>query len=498
MVAGKSQRLYGAIEQFKLSGSLGGLLQELHLILGKDSCLSEGTEHCDKSESTQLHSIRVLNENGDVKEHKKYSFNSPSELIEEIAPSYFSIESKNKLVPSNKLHAAESDFKVLLSESKSFLSSHSKTSSPNLPSSTHRLLKSEIKKSKEAHSKSFNKIDSPTMLRQVNTTPGCKHLKSEDLFARVERSEPSNKAQESPRFSQAFEAEPNAASQLIEFDTLFSKEDTKHSRTAKADLLPSERTENILKEYLKRDSRKKKSSLILQISCASCLRYIKLKELLYTLEKVSGNGLVSKKDFAGVVQVLARTKGLDTRSCIQEEAINKVYDAVNGGDAKALSIKELAGALSPLCSGTINEKIKTALKCIGSKEGKTTFSTAFQFLQSLYKLLLQKSLSLVKNGGITPTEVSRITARQCFADHKTDTSMAISTDNFIQWFLSHVKTLVPQHEVAKSHPKKILKNKAESYSICSATGVYSRKNLLTDSKTPANKKEMQRGQNSWW
>jgi len=347
-----------------------------------------------KSSLTELSVSKISDEK--IKGNKDLDFNSPSEVIEEsrTATNYFLLKPAHNLSTSS--HKAEKDLKALLIDSKNFLSN------------PHR---NELMGIKTSHGKSL----SPNLLKEGNTTPS----------KGIEK--------ESPKFLSMFEIEEQTVD---------------HS---KDDSLPSARTEDILKDYLKKDTKQKKTcSLILKISYMSYLRYIRLKNLLYNLEKVSD--LITVKDFIRVIKSLAEDKGFKGNHYRKEEIISRVFDTINSHKAKALSIRELAGGLSILCSGTMHERIKVALVYIGAKRNLITIDIAFQFLLSLYKVILLESPSLVKNGNITPHELAKITASQCFAYYRK--SDRISIEEFVQWFPSHVKTLVPQCE-SKVHSKQI-------------------------------------------
>eukprot|EP00826_Nyctotherus_ovalis_P012534 TRINITY_DN13322_c0_g1_i6.p1 TRINITY_DN13322_c0_g1~~TRINITY_DN13322_c0_g1_i6.p1 ORF type:complete len:294 (+),score=34.13 TRINITY_DN13322_c0_g1_i6:73-954(+) len=133
--------------------------------------------------------------------------------------------------------------------------------------------------------------------------------------------------------------------------------------------------------------------------------------------------------------------------CIRDRG--RIYSVVG---PKNESLKELVGALSILCSGNIKEKTALSLSLISGRSNGLSLDNLVTYLVSAYKVLLEKSESTVKITNITPEELAVMTAQQCFEDNNKACTQSIAIEEFMAWFSSQTKTLIPQ--VHRSHPSK--------------------------------------------
>ena len=204
------------------------------------------------------------------------------------------------------------------------------------------------------------------------------------------------------------------------------------------------RTEEAFNEYTKKVSEDQEIDIdyVLQVSSATCLRYIKLKELICELENTSIKGRINRENFVGTVVFLAKENGLAIGAARIEE-IENLYDSFRENPHTVLELKDLTGALSVLCSGKLEEKIRIGLNL---SHDKISIECAVQFLESIYKLLLTQIPNSVKKFNIGPKELSKMTILQCFDDHKRAYKEPLTINEFIDCFLSQVKTLDPQCE----------------------------------------------------
>jgi len=175
-----------------------------------------------------------------------------------------------------------------------------------------------------------------------------------------------------------------------------------------------------------------------EISGKTCLRYVKLKEILNKLEDIAIQhyNTITKVDFIRTTITFIRFKGLSISTPIPY--LSQLYDIIKGKEKT--SVEELAGALSVLCSGSTEERIKTSLLYIGVKNNLITSKIVRTYLLSLYRLLLRSEA--LKADNVTAEELARVTALKCFEVN--GNAKTIRIEDFIRWFSSQAKTLIPQ------------------------------------------------------
>ena len=230
----------------------------------------------------------------------------------------------------------------------------------------------------------------------------------------------------------------------------------------KNDVMSSVQINELFNEYVhnKNERKIRDKTTYMELSIRTCLRYLSLKDVLNELEEtyVSNNNKMTKNKFVHGIFSLLKIHGFNSNSAI--ENLEGLYDIIKGLKQR-LTLEELAGCLSVLCSGSSEERIKTALLYIGAKDGKASFVVIRSYLSSLYRLLLQSEA--LKADNVTVEELGEATARRCFEDNNC-VGRILSTD-FIRWFSSQTKTLTPQYHasnVSKAEEIEIKVEKIES------------------------------------
>ena len=262
----------------------------------------------------------------------------------------------------------------------------------------------------------------------------------------------------------------------LPIDSLIKSQASRHNEE---DLLPSSRTEDIFDEYTKKDpiNQQYEKNYLLQLSLSTYLRYISLKDVLYELQSMSikKSNRISKQDFISVIISLA---GDLTREDTYNQDIETLYDAFIEENTHRLSIEDLAGGLAALCAGRMEDKIGIAFVYTGSKNGKVNYAMVFKFLLSLYKVFLSQPVSSLRNSKIEAEELSRMTVMQCFDEHERDYSQVLTINEFISWFMSEVKTLVPAYECFETSKIDLSPGSNMDSSGFQAESVYSKEEAL--------------------
>ena len=498
MVTEKNSKLIQAIEEFQANEDLDKLCYEFQHALStnitpksqnnieininnnlKDHKNDEEFEYKEIDHSLLDELTQIINEKGlsnEVKTSKEYDI-----LDEEIVCKKDKDNSLALTQPisfgktRNQLSETEANFKELLAESKSFLNAKSKQfSSAVKPSKarknalnetqkiinraklytgdissneysktnkTNNNIKVEIKEFNENYYRTFRDKPSPNFKEEITT------LRVPNVTLRncnVDNKE-NNVVQDLPKYEEK--------SKIIDNIPSIINMSMKVNEKQYDDLLPSARTVDIFNEYTKKATMNKidDKNYILAISTTSLLRYISLKDVLYELASTSIKkcNKIGKKDFYEAVMSLAKERRLNfdpDENDLRHSDLDIIYDTIKEETETRLSLEELAGGLSALCSGSMEDKIRIALVYIGSKDGKINFSIAFKFLQSLYKMLLSQPSTSIKNSNIDSKELSHMTILQCFDDYKRNYDKALTIEQFTRWFLSQVKTLMPQCE----------------------------------------------------
>lgn len=192
----------------------------------------------------------------------------------------------------------------------------------------------------------------------------------------------------------------------------------------------TESSKNNMKAY--------KNNRLLAMSANTCLRYMKLKELLSNLAKPASNSRLTKEKFIAVALRQSKLKFSRAGAGIVKEELEELYVALRGKQVREVQVKELAGGLAILCTGSVGDKIKTALSFISPKQKFLNFKTIFTLLLPIYRLLLEQVPESIRRKKITAEDLSTMTALQ-FLDQRTPTC-----ECFTSWFTSQAKTLVPR------------------------------------------------------
>eukprot|EP00826_Nyctotherus_ovalis_P012535 TRINITY_DN13322_c0_g1_i7.p1 TRINITY_DN13322_c0_g1~~TRINITY_DN13322_c0_g1_i7.p1 ORF type:complete len:206 (-),score=16.65 TRINITY_DN13322_c0_g1_i7:53-625(-) len=127
---------------------------------------------------------------------------------------------------------------------------------------------------------------------------------------------------------------------------IFVREQGKELRSdSSSELISTLQIEKIFNEYVQKDI-KHNEIASMSISCTSCLRYLPLKDVL---NKLSLKKRLPKYEFARSIMEVLKRRGLDFD--VGNLELGRIYSVVG---PKNESLKELVGALSILCSGTVS------------------------------------------------------------------------------------------------------------------------------------------------
>lgn len=143
--------------------------------------------------------------------------------------------------------------------------------------------------------------------------------------------------------------------------------------------------------------------------------------------------------FTGVLeQLLANAGGwpagsADEASAVQViERLFVIFDSDQNG---IIDHKELASGLSVLCAGSKEDKVRAAFTLYDlNSDGFISLHEMTHYLTSVFKVLLAANPAAARKMGVSPEELGKITAEQCFTEADLDADGRLSMDEFSAWY----------------------------------------------------------------
>jgi len=222
-----------------------------------------------------------------------------------------------------------------------------------------------------------------------------------------------------------------------------------YSETESRELMSSLTTEELFKNYTKNITMKElnENYTITKRSLITCLRYINFTELMQQLKINSKNNRITKENFITTISnMIIKINNVNSR--LIQQRLKKVFNLIKGTEEE-LSLSEIAVGLVILCKGQPKDKISIALNYMECNN-KITYKLIAKFLNEIFRVLLKENIVFVVNVNIVPEEFSKMTAIQCFDDLNKPYDSAITVNEFVDWFSSQVKTLVPKCKKLKT------------------------------------------------
>lgn len=286
----------------------------------------------------------------------------------------------------------------------------------------------------------------------------CLHLKpheesSKCLKISVLSSLLGNENAGKPSTSNAPSDFPVAKAESRPFTTVYK------SATMPADTLNTSedtiRADEIFKDYVKNTSGRGagRKDQCASVGVLTCLRYVEFKEVLKRLSAVGKRmrGRITKVDFICEITSLAKFNGFAVIP--KATALSNLYDLIHEKCGENMSLKDMAGSLSILCKGNSREKISLALQYMGVEE--IALNDITKLLVSIFKILLRQMPNSLRSENITASELSRMTALQCFEDCGRGVKGRLSAEEFVDWFSSQAKTLRLEYVLSNSPKAKL-------------------------------------------
>jgi len=423
MVIAKDQKLLNAIADFKHSPDEKLLLQRLELILEETISEEYNEDRISKHESNEETSIDLIN----LLELKPLPEVEFKQVLKDIDIHLPFVKKEEK--PCVVRHA----LKDMLAESKNFILHQVKS-----PTSDDK-----FSFKNKTVTRQINDIENYPMelkdfveneLIEGNNMHGRKYSKMELLDFNNENRTPLIEIKENKEIN----------------SPMFKGRKGKHNESD-SEFISTLQLENLFHDYLQKDV-KHNEALSTLMSCTSCLRYLNFKSVI---KKLSLRRCISKYEFVKSITKLLQTIGFTFD--VGNLELGRIYNIIN---PKNESLKELIGALSVLCSGDIKEKIKISFSFISNNNTNVTIDRLVVYLVSAYKVLLEQNGNTARITSIAPEELAVMTAQQCFDDNNKAYTQTLMIEEFVNWFSSHKRTLIPQ--VHRSNESKV---SIDSYSV---------------------------------
>uniref|UniRef100_A0AAV1THU3 EF-hand domain-containing protein n=1 Tax=Peronospora matthiolae TaxID=2874970 RepID=A0AAV1THU3_9STRA len=177
--------------------------------------------------------------------------------------------------------------------------------------------------------------------------------------------------------------------------------------------------------------------------------------------KVNEDGVLSREAFFSIVDELVEEHAARVKHKLSAEEKNQlqriietVFDDFDTDHDGFVDFCELSSGISVLCSGSQEEKIKSAFTlfdvnddgCISRDEMET-------YLASVYRIVFVMSPAILRQlDGISPEELARITTVDAFKLADANEEGNLSFEEFTKWYSTQSTSLIPLHPDEEATP----------------------------------------------
>ncbi|KAK1934500.1 Recoverin family protein [Phytophthora citrophthora] len=161
--------------------------------------------------------------------------------------------------------------------------------------------------------------------------------------------------------------------------------------------------------------------------------------------KVNEDGVLSRKAFFSIVDALVEEHAAKTRrkpSVEEKEQLKTimgaVFDGFDGDHDGFVDFCELSSGISVLCSGSQQEKIKSAFTLFDiNQDGVIARDEMETYLASVYRIVFMTSPATMERlGGISPEKLAQITTADAFSLADVNQDDCLSFEEFTKWYSS--------------------------------------------------------------
>ena len=155
-------------------------------------------------------------------------------------------------------------------------------------------------------------------------------------------------------------------------------------------------------------------------------------------EKANARGELDRSAFRRAFKRIMRRSGRPAPDGRLRIVLDRLFDVFDADSNGTVDQAELTSGLTVLCQGDREDKVAAAFARFDiNGDGHITIEEMTSYLTSVFRVLYHSNAQAQDNvGGVSPEDLGRITAEQCFEEADLNHDGRISFDEFQKWYVA--------------------------------------------------------------
>lgn len=160
-------------------------------------------------------------------------------------------------------------------------------------------------------------------------------------------------------------------------------------------------------------------------------------ELLQLFKRAAPSGSLDRESFQKCFHFIVRNKDGSAPTDYKRTigSLNRLFNIFDKDGNGVVDAAEFMSGLSVLASGDRDDKIRAAFDLYDTnRDGFISLNEMARYLTSVFSVIAETSPHIFQQHGVDPSELGKITARQCFQEADTDHDGHLSFEEFRRWY----------------------------------------------------------------